>query len=196
MRRNERQRRKDATSPCKNIPVNDYQLLFPSRASLYCVPVARANLETKDGWKARSDWPSGPWLFSLIGPRDRTHPVMAALSFPGTLCVRACTLQAASTTPCRHPARFPSPPLFQSPSYLAHQSPPPFAAAALVPRIISKYNHWLPCTGCVHMYMSYVGNALIHIYTELSESWPAGHFLPHALPVSPSLRYESTNVIS
>lgn len=89
-------------SPRKNIPVNDYQLLFPSRASLYCVPVARANLETKDGWKARSDWPSGPWLLSLIGPRDRTHPVMAALSFPGTLCVRACTLQAASTTPCRH----------------------------------------------------------------------------------------------
>lgn len=88
--------------PRKNIPVNDYQPLFPSRVSLYCVPVARANLETKDGWKARPDWPTGPWLLSLIGSRDRTHPVMAALSFHGALCVRACTLQAASTTPYRH----------------------------------------------------------------------------------------------
>jgi len=61
MRDGERERERDMSPPpCKNIPVNDYQILFPSRASLYCVPVARANLETKDGWKARSDWPSGP----------------------------------------------------------------------------------------------------------------------------------------
>lgn len=112
----------------KNIPVNDYQVLFPSRASLYCVPIARANLETKDGWKARSDWPSGPWLHSLIGPRDRTHPVMAALSFPSTLCTR---LHASSSLDNPVPSRFPNPSPLQAPSYLAHhprrsQQPPSY----------------------------------------------------------------------
>lgn len=123
-------------SLCKNIPVNDYQVLFPSRASLYCVPIARANLETKDGWKARSDWPSGPWLLSLIGPRDRTHPVMAALSFPGTLCVRACTLQAASTTPCRHDSPTPPP---SSTVTLLLGSPATPAARSSRPRYLELY---------------------------------------------------------
>lgn len=150
-------------SPRKNIPVNDYQLLFPSRASLYCVPVARANLETKDGWKARSDWPSGPWLLSLIGPRDRTHPVMAALSFPGTLCVRACTLQAASTTPCRHDSPTLPSPSSLPPTWLTshprHSRQPP-SYLELYQNIITSCRVQVACI-CICLY---AGNAHSHIY--------------------------------
>lgn len=153
--------RKTLQSLRKNIPVNDYQLLFPSRVSLYCVPVARANLETKDGWKARSDWPSGPWLLSLIGSRDRTHPVMAALSFPGTLCVRACTLQAASTTPCRRDSPTPRP--LQFPSYLAHQprrSQQPPSYLELYQNIITDCRVQVACV-CICLYAE---NAHSHIH--------------------------------
>lgn len=133
-------RRGTATLPlCKNIPVNDYQPLFPSRVSLYCVPVARANLETKDGWKAHPDWPTGLWLLSLIGSRDRTHPVMAALSFHGVLCVRACTLQAASTSPV--PSRYPTPSSLPSPTWPTNHPRTARRQPPYVPRIISKYNH-------------------------------------------------------
>lgn len=132
-----------------------------------------------------SDWPAGPHPSCngrFVAPRY-------------SVCTR---LHASSSLDNPVPSRFPNPSLLQAPSYLVHQPPPPLAAAALVPRIISKYNHWLPRTGCVHIHMyKYIcmQETLIHICTEVSESWPAGHFLPlHML--SPSLRCESTSVIS
>lgn len=127
----ERWREKDAAPRAKISPVNDYQLLFLSRASLYCVPVARANLETKDRWKARPDWPTSPRHHSLIGPRDRTHPVMAALSFH-VLCSVCTRLHASGSLDNPVPSRLsPILPSSLHPTWPISQLPPPFTAAAL-----------------------------------------------------------------
>lgn len=119
----ERWREKDAAPRAKISPVNDYQLLFLSRASLYCVPVARANLETKDGWKASwladqspaplSDWPAGP------------HP-----SCNGRFVVPRSVLCVYAPARFRQPRQpravttLSNPPL-QPSSYLAHQPATP-----------------------------------------------------------------------
>lgn len=74
-----------------------------------------------------SDWPAGPHPSCngrFVVPR---HSVCTRLHASGSLDNPVTILQ---------------PSLSNSPSYLAHhQTPAPLAAAALVPRIISKYNH-------------------------------------------------------
>lgn len=74
-----------------------------------------------------SDWPAGPHPSCngrFVVPR---HSVCTRLHASGSLDNPVTILQ---------------PSLSNSPSYLAHhQAPAPLAAAALVSRIISKYNH-------------------------------------------------------
>lgn len=136
-----------------------------------------------------SDWPAGPHPSCngrFVVPR---HSVCTRLHASGSLDNPVTILQ---------------PSLSNSPSYLAHHQPPaPLAAAALVPRIISKYNH-RPRTSllreaftCVRTYARVCKlcatreNILIHVCTEVSESWPVGHFLPptcYPLRASPYLQ--------
>jgi len=119
---------------------------------------------------------------------------MAALSFHGTLCV--CTLQAASTTPCcRDSPTLPAPPSHplplpfslslslslslsrQSPSYFGPRQTTPAARGGRprAPRIISKYNHRLPCTGFgrvlrvygVHVYVSALAHVCMYVFCTM-----------------------------
>lgn len=78
---------------------------------------------------------------------------MAALSFHGALCVRACTLQAASTTPCAVTTLQSSPSTSLS-SYLAHQLlPPPFAARP--PSLILSY---------LELYQNIITDCRVQVY--------------------------------
>lgn len=138
-----------------------------------------------------SDWP--------VGPHPPCNGRFVVLRH--TLCVRACTLQlqAASTTPL--PSRVSNPPSQPLPALLlgSPTTPPPFAvvvAAALVSRIISKYNHRLLRIGrmhvCTRVYMhGCMREILIHLCTEMSASLPAGHFLSLCTPSFPFLVYDA-----
>jgi len=112
---------------------------------------------------------------------------MAALSFHGTLCV--CTLQAASTTPCcRDSPTLPPPSLSlslslsrQLPSYFGPRQTTPAARGGRprAPRIISKYNHRLPCTGFGHV-------RRVHVRTRVCVA-----ALVHVIYVSCTMRHHS-----